>query len=135
MNMKELTLIQCTATKRDTASQARNLYDESAYFRAMRDWAKAKGNPWAILSAKHGLVWPEKVIEPYDERCIDKGQAKEIAEYIAEQDFELVHITAGTDYTMYLIPELEMRGIDVVNHFAGEPIGKRIQMLQKAVQG
>jgi hypothetical protein len=61
-----VTLIQCTDSKHDEPSKAKNLYTESSYFRAMRSWAKARGNGWYILSAKHGLLPPERKIEPYN---------------------------------------------------------------------
>lgn len=129
---KEVTLIQCTASKRDTPAQARDLYDESRYFRKMRAWAEWRGVPWFILSAKHGLVHPDDVLEPYNERGISEEQAREIADELS--DAETVHITAGRDYTDHLVPELERRGVDVVNHFAGERIGTREKLLVEAAE-
>jgi len=129
---KEVTLIQCTDSKRDTASKARDLYDESRYFRKMRAWAEWRGVPWYILSAKHGLVDPDTVLAPYNERGISKEQAREIADKLS--DVDTVHVTAGRDYTDHLVPELEHWGVDVVNHFAGEMIGRRMQLLVEAVE-
>jgi len=128
-----VTLIQCTNSKRDEMSMAKNLYDESAYFRKMRAWAEERGNPWYILSAKHGLVAPNEIIEPYDERGISKSDAIEIALKIDALGFDTVDITAGMDYTNHLVPELERDGIEVINYFAGEPIGRRKQLLQSAI--
>lgn len=129
--MNEVTLIQCTNSKRTGTHAARDLYDESDYFVAMREWAKARGTPWFILSAKHGLVHPETAIADYDERGLDAKQATQIATMLVEDGVKTVHLTAGTDYTGVLIPELEARGIDTINHFAGERIGKRQQLLQQ----
>jgi len=131
---KEMTLIQCTDSKRDTASKARDLYDESRYFRKMRAWAEWRGVPWFILSAKHGLVHPEQILFTYDERGLSTTQAHNIASKLRAVDTCTVHICAGMDYTDHLIPALECRGVDVVNHFAGERIGTREKLLVEAVE-
>jgi hypothetical protein len=31
-----------------------------------RSYAESTGQPWAILSAEHGLVDPDQTLEPYD---------------------------------------------------------------------
>jgi len=129
-----ITLIQCTASKRDEPALAEDMYDPSAYFRAMRSWAKDRGDSWFILSAKHGLVAPDNRLKPYDERGLTTQQAKEIAEELHGKGVDTVHITAGRDYTNPLIPELERWGIDVVNHFAGQRIGERMASLDDAIQ-
>jgi len=128
--MTDITLIQCTNSKRDSIAMAKNLYDESDYFKRMRAWAEARGDPWFILSAKHGLVAPQEPIEPYDERGLSKSQAVEIALLVQGLGFDTVHITAGTDYTKHLVPEFERDGVDVINHFAGLGIGERKKQLR-----
>lgn len=129
--MNEVTLIQCTNSKRTGTHAARDLYDESDYFVAMREWAKARAVPWFILSAKHGLIHPDAEIADYDERGLDADQATQIATMLVEDGVETVHLTAGTDYTNALVPELEARGIDTINHFAGKQIGERVSKLGK----
>lgn len=124
-----VTLIQCTDTKRDEPAAAKDLYDESRYFRKMRAWARAKRQPWLILSAKHGLVSPHQRLKPYNERGLSDSQAETIADELTDMGVETVDVTAGRGYTNPLVPALESRGIDVVNHFAGEKIGKREQLL------
>lgn len=132
--MKEVTLVQCTDSKHNTEMEAKDLYMESAYFECMRRWAEARGDPWYILSAKHGLVDPMEVLEPYNQRGLSEAQAEAIAAEIYVRDFSVAHITAGSDYTNDLVPALEARGIDVVNHFAGERIGARRQLLTQAAR-
>jgi len=134
MATNDVTLIQCTDSKRDTPALARDLYDESRYFCRMRAWAEHRGNLWYILSAKHGLIAPTEIIAPYDERGLIEEQASEISRSLHNVGVETVHITAGRDYTSPLIPRLETFGMDVVNHFAGEPIGRRERLLREAVE-
>jgi len=62
-------IAQCTGSKRDEPAPARDLYDESAYFRRQREYAVARGDVWFIQSAKHGLLAPETEIEPYDKHA------------------------------------------------------------------
>ena len=127
--MKEVTLITCVSSKRPEILPAKELYD-SPYFAAMKRYAKARGYPWFILSAKHGLVEPETVLEPYDERGLTVKQSQEIAASLSEKGVELVRITGGTDYTDTLVPELELEGIDVIEVCRGMGIGRRISELQ-----
>lgn len=60
-------LVACCGKKRDVPSKAKDLY-LSDLFRKSRHWAETYCDDWGILSAKYGLVGPEEVIEPYDER-------------------------------------------------------------------
>jgi len=131
--MSDVTLITCTNQKRDGPALARDLYDKSTYFRAMRSWAEDRGDPWYILSAKYGLLKPGHAIEPYDDCGLSESQSISVADKISA-DYDVVHICAGRDYTEHLIPELESRGVDVVEHFAGEQIGNRIKHLKETVQ-
>jgi hypothetical protein len=127
-----VTLIQCTGSKRDRPAAAWMLYDESRYFRRQREWAVARGNPWFILSAKYGLLEPSALIDTYDAVGLSEQQANEIADTLAEMGVSTADIQAGRKYTNPLVPELESRGIDVVEHFAGCKIGTREKRLAEA---
>ncbi|MCP3938240.1 MAG: hypothetical protein GY708_23070 [Actinomycetia bacterium] len=61
----DVVLVGCVKSKVDHPAQARELYT-SALFRKARTYAESSGVPWFILSAKHGLVAPSQVIEPYE---------------------------------------------------------------------
>ena len=131
---RRVTLIQCTDSKRDSPALARHLYDESRYYRRMRAWADALGRPWYILSAKHGLVHPGQILSPYDDRGLSADQAGEIARQLHAVGVRTADVTAGRDYTDPLIPALEQRGIEVINHFSGLTIGKRERRLKMEVR-
>lgn len=70
MSEIHVVLISCTKMKFNEAMAAKDLYAASAWFRSA--WAYARSRATSpmfdihILSAKHGLVNPTKVLEPYD---------------------------------------------------------------------
>ena len=63
----QVLLLGCVSEKSPDAVAAQDLY-VSTLFRLRRAYAEALGPPWFILSAKHGLVRPDEVLEPYDMR-------------------------------------------------------------------
>lgn len=64
---RRVALVSCGSKKLCRAAPAKDLY-QGALFKAARGWAEANADAWAILSAKHGLLDPEAVIDPYDAR-------------------------------------------------------------------
>ena len=58
-------LVGCVKLKLERAAPAKDLYC-SPLWRHRRRYAEASGCPWLILSAKHGVIDPEKRIAPYD---------------------------------------------------------------------
>jgi hypothetical protein len=58
-------LVACGKAKLDRAAPARELYVGSLFLQTSA-WAEAVADEWAILSARHGLVLPDEVLEPYD---------------------------------------------------------------------
>lgn len=63
--MTTVGIVACSKTKLNHAAPARELYT-SQLFRAARAYCEATYDRWLILSALHGLVEPDQVIEPYD---------------------------------------------------------------------
>lgn len=69
---RRLVVIPCGAAKVwDRHPDAGAVPAEFAYtgspFKVNRGYARAAGGPWAILSAKYGLLWPDTVIPgPYE---------------------------------------------------------------------
>ena len=58
-------LIGCCGQKLDYPAPARMLY-RSPLFRMAVGYAESHEMQWAVLSAQHGLVMPDRVLEPYD---------------------------------------------------------------------
>ena len=123
-------LIQCVSSKREKCLPAKELYD-STYFDAMKRYAEASDDDYRILSAKHGLVHPEAELDPYDAFGLSEKQAETIAATLADAGVNTVKIVAGKKYTDPLTPELEARGIDVVEVGRGMRIGNRVKHLKE----
>jgi hypothetical protein len=66
-------LISCSKTKGDYRGPAKDLY-RSPLFSKSRKLAEMQGFSYSILSAKHGLVAPDEMIDPYDQTL--KGAPK-----------------------------------------------------------
>jgi hypothetical protein len=60
-------LVACASQKLQRPAPARELY-VSQLFKKASAYAGLTCDRWYILSAKHGLVHPETVLEPYDQR-------------------------------------------------------------------
>ena len=61
----DLVLVGCVKTKAATRRAAKDLYT-SPLWRCRRSYAESLDRPWYILSALHGLLDPERPIDPYD---------------------------------------------------------------------
>lgn len=63
----DLIVIGCGSAKLQRPAMARNLYT-GQLFVARRNYAEATSVPYLIASAKHRLITPSHVVEPYDMR-------------------------------------------------------------------
>ena len=110
MQRERIGLVGCVKSKRGSAAPAADLYT-SALFHGRRRWVEASCSRWYILSAKHGLVSPDQMLDPYDETLTTKGRGERRAwadrvlaqlqnalADIGRYDFE---IHAGAAYTDY----------------------------------
>lgn len=130
-------LVQCTNEKRSGTHPAKDLYDESTYYRKQRRYAETNADQWYIQSAKYGLVHPEWEVESYDVSAGDlddaDGWAREIALNLDERidDDAVVEILGGVDYSEPLVPHLEHLGYEVHTPLAGQKIGERMATLDE----
>jgi len=60
-----IALVSCVKTKLSQPHPAKDLYT-SPLFLGLRRYAETHADRWFILSEKHGLLDPERVIEPYE---------------------------------------------------------------------
>ena len=114
--MKCVFLVSCGRRKKSHAVPAKELY-VSARFQRARISVEATGCLWFVISAEHGLLGPDEIIDPYDKTL--KGAPpkarKEWAEKVKGQmdkhlpDGEIIVILAEEDYYKDLIPYLKER--------------------------
>ena len=100
---RPIILVACCGLKLDRPAPAADLYT-SDLFRKSRAYAERFGHAWYILSAKHGILSPDKVISPYDDTLRGKS-ARERASWnrmvLAQWGCGHRHpvvILAGNDY-------------------------------------
>lgn len=67
-------LVACSKKKLGMAAPAEDLYTSNG-FKLARRYVLATCSAWAILSAKHGLIMPQTIIEPYDLKLADFSAA------------------------------------------------------------
>jgi uncharacterized HhH-GPD family protein len=63
--VERIGLVGCVKSKATSPAPAQELYT-SAMFHGRRAYVERSCDRWFVLSAKHGLVDPDEVIEPYD---------------------------------------------------------------------
>jgi hypothetical protein len=137
----DLVLVGCVKQKLDRPAPAQDLYT-SALFRKARAYAEASGAPWFVLSAKHGLVAPETVLDPYDLRLSKKpgeyrrawgarvvDQLKHEASPLAEK---VIEVHAGAAYCDAIRDRLRADGAQVVEPLYGLTMGRRLAWYGKS---
>jgi len=133
---RRLILVGCVAEKRPVPSPAKDLYI-SPLWKKRRAYAESTGMPWAILSAEHGLVLPDQVIEPYDRSLRDETLAyrREWSQRTARAVVDLcrrlgvftVEVHAGAAYLEHgLIGGLNAAGLRVLWPVRGLRIGEQL---------
>ena len=128
-------LIGCVGEKSVFSAPARDLY-VSTLFRLRRAYAESLRLTWYILSAKYGIVDPEKVIAPYDTRLLDLSapesrawggrvftQLEATVGVLCGRTFEF---HAGKSYVETVQPRLEAAGATVLWPLKGLRIGEQL---------
>ena len=125
-------LVGCAAAKLSRPAPARELYT-SSLFRKASAYADANSDLWFILSAKHGLVSPDAVLEPYDTKLGTKngppiwdwaeGVAKQLDSALNELPSPELLVLAGDQYQTFLrlrdyVATIPMRGMGIGQQLA-----------------
>ncbi|MEX1263849.1 MAG: DUF6884 domain-containing protein [Actinomycetota bacterium] len=116
-------LVGCVKKKLERAAPARDLYS-SPLFRGRRAYVERTCGRWFILSAKHGLVDPDEVLEPYDvtldsstateRRAWSDGVLVAIRERLGSLDGLTFEAHAGSNYLDFgLVEGLRVSGARV----------------------
>ena len=135
-------LLSCVGQKRSVPTPARDLYTSSWFCKA-RSFAERTGQPWFVLSAKHGLVHPDAVISPYDLtlNVMPVANRRQWASRVLTQlephlgTVGSVVLLAGHSYRQFLEPSLRCRGLEVSVPMEGLRIGEQLRWLNKMLHG
>ena len=128
-------LVGCVSRKEASARPAKDLY-RTELFRRRRAYAEATGHPWLIISALHGVVEPDAVIEPYDVRLTDLSALERgaLGERIAAELHDrfgalrdrLFEVHAGDEYFALLTTALTPHGAALRRPLRGLRIGEQL---------
>ena len=133
---ERIALISCSKLKKPYKCKARELYSASTLFSLSYEYAKANADRIYIISAKHGLVGENEIIEPYNETLNEKSTAERQAwsrmvlnqlKQVCDIQRDEFIILAGKHYYEYLLPYLPNAALPL----GKLPLGKRIEFLQR----
>jgi hypothetical protein len=124
-------LISCGAAKTKSITMARSLYI-GPVFMASKTYIERRCVEWAILSAKHHLLMPTTIVEPYDLTLTTMAKAqrdewsRRTKAMIQERwPSERFLVIAGDRYAGAI------EGLDVVMPFKGLSLGRLLGALSK----
>lgn len=130
---RKIILISCVSKKRSHRAAAQDLYTSTLFTLNLRYARQLKPDAIFILSAKHGLLDPETIIDPYDV-TLNKMSAASLRDWAdnvrgqlaARTDLERDHFTflAGNNYRKFLIPHLHHYEVPMEGLRIGEQLGR-----------
>jgi hypothetical protein len=133
-----LTLVSCCGPKLDRIAPARDLY-RSPMFQKSARWAERKGDSWLVLSARHGLIRPDEMLEPYNQtlKAMTKAQrdawarqvVTQMRSWASDRSVTSLHVTllAGATYATWTPLAHDLAR--VVQPLQGMSIGYRLKWL------
>lgn len=139
--MTHICLVECASAKVPSATEARELYD-SALFKKSRAYAERAFDGWYVLSAKHGLVEPSALLEPYNvtlkglgmdaRRTWADGVLAQLRSRLRSGD--QVTFLAGMRYREFLVEPLRATGVEVLVPLEGLRIGEQLSRLEELTE-
>ena len=134
--MPDVYLVSCVSKKRSSRAPAKDLYLSDWFIKA-RTYVEATGAPWFILSAEHGLVDPDDLLEPYEKtlNTMSVSDRRRWGERVISQMSEKmpkaksVFFLAGQRYREFLEGHLRNQGVSVEVPMKGLRIGEQLAWL------
>lgn len=131
-------LISCSKSKLATKAPARDLYTGTLFRRAVC-WAEGTRHKWYVVSALHGLVQPDRELDPYDftlkqlrtrerERWAHLVVAAELTKYVSRGSHAILLMPKL--YRRYIETELIKASITFENPVEHLAIGQQIRWLK-----
>ncbi len=135
-----IALVSCSSAKAANAAPAAELYVSDWFVKARAYAQQSRFDRWFILSAKYGLLDPQRVIEPYDRdlrKCSARGRrlwAACVHDDLADRDLvpSKITILAGALYRRPLVHFLEESGCAVEVPLGNLGIGRQLSWLKAA---
>ena len=134
--MNRIVLVSCATTKLDRRAKAEDLYVSDLFRKSFAYARSLRPAAIFILSAKHGLVHPEDVIEPYNQTLNTMNPAEiiswsdsvlcQLRKQTDVQDDHFIFL-AGDRYRRYLTPRL----CSVEVPMQGLRIGEQLRWLNR----
>jgi len=131
----DIVLVGCVKSKLSHAAPAKELYT-SALFRKERAYAETAGELWFILSAEHGLVAPDEVLQPYELRLsatpssYRQDWGVRVVQHLQDTAGPLggktVEVHAGSAYVEPIRVGLMQAGAYLLEPLAGLALGERL---------
>ena len=125
----------CAKSKRDQPLPAEELYSSELFKKTIR-YTRTNYDRWYILSAKHGIVRPDTVLEPYDETLNSKSimerriwadkTVKQLLSILPKPTQCLVFFHASATYREFLSGKLAHAGYHCEAPLEGLGIGKQL---------
>lgn len=135
-------LVSCVKEKRATRGRAKELYT-SPWFRKAREYVERTGQPWFLLSARHGLLDPDAMVRPYEQSLEAMPRAArrrwadrvigQLAAHVGAGD--TLVILAGQLYRELIEPGLRDREVSVVIPLEGMRIGEQLAWFDRQRPG
>ena len=104
----------------------------SSLFTKSRAWAEQYGRQWKILSAKHGIIGPADVIDPYDTTLSSRDPEWDarVIEALAQPKPKTIAVLAGQRYCNWIPEYTQKTGAKVHQPLTGLQIGQRLAFLK-----
>jgi len=137
--MSSVVLVACGATKLEESAPASELYT-GQLFRKARAYAERTGTAWFILSAEHGLLRPDTIVEPYDTRLPSSKADRmawgaragaELEAELEELEVDELVLLAGRAYVEPIVEALQGTELTLSEPMAGMMIGERLSWLKR----
>ncbi len=141
--MIKVGLVGCVKGKRSKPASAKELYISDLFLKR-RAYVERCYDSWVILSAKHHVVSPDELLEPYDETLkVKSADERRIWSRLVFEQLQLrysdpneytFYFHAGKEYRQYLIPLLKQHSYNWQNPLEGLGIGKQLKWYSKQNQ-
>ncbi len=141
---RRIGLVGCVKDKEPRTMPARSLY-RSPLYHGRRAYVERSCSSWFVLSAKHGLVHPDRMLEPYDVTLKDESPSQrrvwsqevlaDLTRLLGDLDGAVIEIHAGVAYRdSGLVEGLEDRGATVVVPAEGLGLGEQLRFYGQATE-